>query len=154
MHNYTLIDFEPNYDPKLLSSKMSCYSMGLLSENEMMRNNEIFMNKFDIENCRKHNDLNQNIDEIKRNENDLLKGVSINKKSCIFKRPNYGLGSWDEQFNHNTNIHQLFNYQSKAKSNDLPKCHYEMPNNFDTCDKEPYFTYTKTFTNDYYNCVI
>ena len=154
MNDYTYIDYEEDYNPKELTAKVSCRNMSILSQDEMVRNNVIFASKFDTENCQKHYDLNKNIEKIKNNESDLLKGVHIDKKSCLFKRPHYGLGDWQDQFNHNTNIHQLFNYQSKAKTNDIPKCHYEMPNNFDVCDKEPYFTYTKTFTNDYYNCVI
>jgi hypothetical protein len=154
MDNYFALDHKPNYNPQELTARISCRNMGILSENELMRNNQIFVNQFNFDNCEKHNDLHNIIDDVKKKEYDMLKGISINKKSCIYKRPNYGSGDWEDQFNHNTNIHQLFNYQSKAKSNDIKQCHYEMPNNFDHCDKEPYFTYTKTFTNDYYNCVI
>jgi hypothetical protein len=154
MNDYTYIEFDPNYNAKELTSRISCHNMGVLSKDEMLRNNQIFINNFNIENCQKHNNLHNHIDQVKKNESDLFKGVFIDKKSCLYKRPHYGLGDWQEQFNHNTNIHQLFNYQSKAKSNDIPRCHYEMPNNFDNCDKEPYFTYTETFTNDYYNCII
>lgn len=154
MEKYSYLEFDKNYNPKELTAKLSCHAMGVLSQNELDRNNLHFTKQFNFDNCERHNNLHNNINDVKKNEHGLMKGVFINKKSCLYKRPNYGSGDWEDQFRHNTNIHQLFNYQSKAKTNDVKQCHYELPDNFDHCDKEPYFTYTKTFTNDYYNCVI
>lgn len=149
------ITYEKNYDPKDLSAKVSCNNMSVLAENEIQRHNRIFSNHFNYEDCLKHQNWNNNIDDIKKHEYNLLQGFSINKKSCIYKRPNYGQGNWDKYFWNNLREHEnMFDRQTKAKMNDGPECNYALFSPPESCDKGPYFLYTKDFSSDYYNCVI
>jgi hypothetical protein len=79
-------------------------------------------NKISEKLIKKELNINENIDEIKTNESELLKGFSINKKSCIYKRPEYNNGVWKDQyytsdtFKNNMNSYKLFDYQTKNKT--------------------------------------
>jgi len=71
--------------------------------------------------CNYHNNYNKDVDEIKAGESELLKGFSINKKSCIYKRPEYNNGDWKNQyqlsntFKKDVNTINLFDYQTKSR---------------------------------------
>jgi hypothetical protein len=159
MNNYYLIDHEEDYNMKELSTMLSCKNMSELSKTHLNNQNKNFTNKIQIENCISAKNFHNNIDDIKDDETDLIKGFSINKKSCIYKRPIYNEGDWVNQYDlSNTyldsiNSGKLFNLQSKAKivSN---TCKINPNSNLlGNCDKGPYYTYTQTFTNSYDNCV-
>ena len=120
--NYYEIDYETNYNPKLLSAKISCNNMSSLSSDYTAQQNNIFIDRINMDICNYQNNYNNNIEEIKTNESELLKGFSINKKSCIYKRPEYNNGIWKEQyhtsdtFKNNVNSYKLFDYQTKNKT--------------------------------------
>jgi DNA-binding response OmpR family regulator len=119
--NYYEIDYETNYNPKLLSAKISCNNMSSLSSDYTTQQNNLFTDKINLDICNYQNNYNENIEEIKMNESELLKGFSINKKSCIYKRPEYNNGVWKEQYHtsdtfiNNLNSYKLFDYQTKNK---------------------------------------
>ena len=162
MNNYIEVPFNKDYNAKDLSAKASCYSMSLLSSQYTQKQNRIFQDKINVNDCKAHHLYNQNIETIKDNESSMLRGYSINKKNCIYKRPNYNQGEWVNQFQYSDllvdqfNSHKLFDFQSKAKTTKDPvtSCDYKNIILPEQCDKGPYFTYTNTFTSDYYNCVI
>ena len=120
--NYYEIDYETNYNPKLLSAKISCNNMSSLSSDYTTQQNNLFIDRINMDICNYQNSYNENIDEIKTNESELLKGFSINKKSCIYKRPEYNNGNWEEQyhtsdtFKNYVNSYKLFDYQTKNKT--------------------------------------
>jgi len=165
MHNYYMLDCEENYNMKDISSKLSCDNMSLLSKDYTEYQNRNFVDKIQMERCMFNNNYHNDIYDIKTNESELNKGFSVNKKSCIYKRPTYDNGEWVNQYDiSNTykssmNDNSLFNYQSKAKTN--VKTNYNDQcngNNGDfsylgECKKGPFATYTQTFTNNYDNCV-
>jgi hypothetical protein len=96
--------------------------MSSLSSDYTNQQNNLFVDKINIYICNYQNNYNKNIEEIKTNESELLKGFSINKKSCIYKRPEYNNGIWKEQyqtsdiFKNNVNSYKLFDYQTKNKT--------------------------------------
>ena len=120
--NYYELDYESDYNPKLLSAKISCNNMSSLSCDYTTQQNNLFVDRINMDICNYQNNYNNNIDEIKTNESELLKGFSINKKSCIYKRPEYNNGIWTEQyhtsdtFKNNVNSYKLFDYQTKNKT--------------------------------------
>jgi hypothetical protein len=119
--NYYELDFESDYNPKLLSAKESCKNMSALSSTYTKQQNDLFVDKINIDICNYHNNYNLNVEEIKTNESELLKGFSINKKSCIYKRPEYDNGLWKDQYNssdtfkNDINSYKLYDYQTKNK---------------------------------------
>ena len=119
--NYYELDFESDYNPKLLSAKGSCKNMSALSSTYTKQQNDLFVDKINIDICNYHNNYNLNVEEIKTNESELLKGFSINKKSCIYKRPEYDNGLWKDQYNssdtfkNDINSYKLYDYQTKNK---------------------------------------
>ena len=119
--NYYEIDYETNYNPKLLSAKISCNNMSSLSSDYTTQQNNLFIDRINMDICNYQNNYNENIDEIKTNESELLKGFSINKKSCIYKRPEYNNGLWKDQYNssdtfkNDINSYKLYDYQTKNK---------------------------------------
>jgi hypothetical protein len=119
--NYYELDFESDYNPKLLSAKESCKNMSALSSIYTKQQNDLFVDKINIDMCNYHNNYNLNVEEIKTNESELLKGFSINKKSCIYKRPEYDNGLWKDQYNssdtfkNDINSYKLYDYQTKNK---------------------------------------
>jgi hypothetical protein len=160
MYEYSEISYEKDYDAKRLSANISCHSMSALSSQYTQNQNRVFSDNIDIERCQMHNAWNENVDSIKDNESRLLKGFSINKKSCIFKRPKYNSGDWSDQFQYsdlfanNFNSYKLFDYQTKAKGTKEPIiCDYSRVKIKEECDKGPYFLYTNTFSSDHYNCL-
>ena len=119
--NYYELDFESDYNPKLLSAKESCKNMSALSSTYTKQQNDLFVDKINVDICNYHNNYNLNVEEIKTNESELLKGFSINKKSCIYKRPEYDNGIWKDQYNssdtfkNDINSYKLYDYQTKNK---------------------------------------
>ena len=121
MMNYYEIDYDKNYDPKLLSAKVACKNMSALSSVYTMQQNNLFADRINMDIFNFHNNFNRDAYEIKGDESELLKGFSINKKSCIYKRPEYNEGTWNSQyqssdtFKDNINTYKLFDYQTKNK---------------------------------------
>lgn len=119
--NYYELDYETDYNPKLLSAKESCKNMSALSSTYTKQQNDLFIDKINMDICNYHNNYNLNVEEIKTNESELLKGFSINKKSCIYKRPEYNNGLWKDQYNssdtfkNDINSYKLYDYQTKNK---------------------------------------
>ena len=119
--NYYEIDYDKNYDPKLLSAKVACKNMSALSSVYTIQQNNLFADRINMDIFNFHNNFNRDAYEIKGDESELLKGFSINKKSCIYKRPEYNEGTWNSQyqssdtFKDNINTYRLFDYQTKNK---------------------------------------
>ena len=119
--NYYELDYESDYNPKLLSAKVSCENMSALSKTYTNQQNDLFVDKINMDICNYQNNYNLNVEEIKTNESELLKGFSINKKSCIYKRPEYDDGLWKDQYNssdtfkNDINSYKLYDYQTKNK---------------------------------------
>ena len=119
--NYYEIDYDKNYDPKLQSAKVACKNMSALSSVYTMQQNNLFADRINMDIFNFHNNFNRDAYEIKGDESELLKGFSINKKSCIYKRPEYNEGTWNSQyqssdtFKDNINTYKLFDYQTKNK---------------------------------------
>lgn len=158
MDNYTNLNYNIDYIPSELSSKISCNNMSILSASYINKQNDIFTNGFNFEDCQKHHDFQKEVKSIKTLESGLLKGFEVNKKSCIYKRPHYGSGNWTNQFDSSLKDHEyMYNLQTQAKGQkEGIKCDYkniQLPN-LDPCNDNKFFTYSKTFTNDFYNCVI
>ena len=51
-------------------------------------------------------------------EHRILKGYTMDKKNCVYKRTEYNSGEWEKQFQKNNNIdpREIFNLQTKQKS--------------------------------------
>jgi hypothetical protein len=119
--NYYELDYESDYNPKLLSAKVCCENMSLLSKTYTKQQNNLFVDKINMDICNYQNNYNLNVEEIKTNESELLKGFSINKKSCIYKRHEYDNGIWKDQYNssdtfkNDINSYKLYDYQTKNK---------------------------------------
>jgi hypothetical protein len=167
MNNYTAIEHNKDYNMKELSAKVSCNNMSVLSSKYTLSQNRIFTDKINMEICEFHNNYGDNIDDIKNNESELLKGFSIHKKSCIYKRPLYDKGEWESQYGisdiykDQMNSYRLFDYQSKSKtirntSDITTNCDNSDFSNFKSlgeCEKVPKYTFVRTFTNNYDSCV-
>jgi hypothetical protein len=121
MMDYYEIDYDKNYDPKLLSAKVACKNMSALSSVYTMQQNNLFADRINMDIFNYHNNFNRDAYDIKGDESELLQGFSINKKSCIYKRPEYNDGTWNSQyqssdtFKNNINTYKLFDYQTKNK---------------------------------------
>ena len=126
MNDYYEIDYETNYNPKLLSANISCKSMSSLSSDYTTQQNTLFADRINMDLFNFHNNFNSDIDRLKESESELLSGFSINKKSCLYKRPEYNDGSWKTQYQssdtftntiHNEkDKYKLFDYQTKNKT--------------------------------------
>tara|TARA_B000000477_G_C6013834_1_gene194484 strand:+ start:229 stop:720 length:492 start_codon:yes stop_codon:yes gene_type:complete len=163
MDKYYLLEHEYDYNMKDLSSMESCKNMYNLSKTYTDNQNRNFIDKIQMEKCEFNCGYDNDVYNIKTKESILNKGFSVDKKTCIFKRPIYDKGNWVNQYNisdiYKNSIHSgmLFNYQSKAKTNstqsgtiDYSKCDSSL---LGECKKGPFKTYTRTFTNSYDNCV-
>jgi len=121
MNDYSTIDYYENYDMKTLSSQISCHNMSSLSSKYTLKQNTLFSGKIQTELCDNAKYYDNNIDSIKKKEGEIIKGFSVNKKSCIYKKPFYESGDWVNQYNisdtykSQMNTYKLFDYQSKAK---------------------------------------
>lgn len=125
MMEYAELDYDKNYNPKLLSANISCKNMSSLSSAYTTQQNNLFADRINMDIFNYHNNFDRDIDALKQNESELLNGFSINKKSCIYKRPEYNDGAWKEQYQSsdtfNNNIennkekYKLFDYQTKNK---------------------------------------
>ena len=127
MMEYYELDYDANYDAKLLSAKVSCNNMSSLSGAYTVQQNNLFADKINMDICNYHNDYHKNVDNLKKSESELLNGFSVNKKSCIYKRPEYNDGLWKEQyqssdiFKNYINSYKLFDYQTRSKTKVLSK---------------------------------
>ena len=168
MNNYNevikdgVIEAPKEYNMKELSSKISCENMSLLSKKYTDNQRLLFDANINMELCNSHRYYFDNLDDIKGRENGLLSGMSVGKKSCIYKKPFYNEGDWTFQygisdtFKNQLNSFELFDYQSKAKTAKNFKKECPVDINFKSlgeCDKGPFSTYVNTFTNDHDNCV-
>ena len=160
MNKYYELEYNKEYNSKDLSSKISCENMSLLSKKYTDKQRLIFDNNINIELCENYHNNFTNICDIKGMENDILSGMSIGKKSCIYKKDEYQEGEWiyqygiSDNFRNQVNSYELFNYQSKAKTtkNANKKCNYKFQL-LGECNKGPFNTYVKTFTTDHDNCI-
>lgn len=165
MRDYFMLDCEEDYNMKDISSKLSCDNMSLLSKGYTEYQNRNFVDKIQMERCIFNNNYHNDIYNIKTNESELNKGFTVNKKSCIYKRPVFDEGEWVNQYDiSNTYKNEmssgnLFNYQSKAKTNVNSNYNDQCNGNGDDfsylgeCKKGPFATYTQTFTNSYDSCI-
>jgi hypothetical protein len=108
-----------------MASKLSCDHMKSLAIDELNYNKHIF----DTNTCDPA--WNRNIEERDRNlEYNILSGFSINKKSCMYKKPDFNNGCWDKQFGiYNPltgtvgcSMNEIFDENSKKKSKDIKPC--------------------------------
>lgn len=126
MIEYVELDYEASYNPQLLSANISCKSMSSLSSAYTTQQNNLFADRINMDIFNYHNNFHRDIDTLKDSEYELLSGFSINKKSCIYKRPEYNDGTWKEQYQSSdtfkNNIenekdkYKLFDYQTKNKT--------------------------------------
>jgi hypothetical protein len=126
MIEYVELDYEASYNPKLLSANISCKSMSSLSSAYTTQQNNLFADRINMDIFNYHNNFHRDIDTLKESEYELLSGFSINKQSCIYKRPEYNDGTWKEQYQSSdtfkNNIenekdkYKLFDYQTKNKT--------------------------------------
>ena len=131
MKEYAELDYDTNYNPKVLSANISCKSMSSLSCAYTTQQNNLFADRINMDIFNYHNNFHRDIDALKESEYELLSGFSINKKSCIYKRPEYNDGTWKEQYQSSdtfkNNIetekdrYKLFDYQTKNKTKVIPK---------------------------------
>lgn len=126
MNDYHELEYDANYNPKLLSANISCKSMSSLSSDYTTRQNTLFADRINMDIFNYHNNFHRDIDGLKESESELLSGFSINKKSCLYKRPEYNDGTWKAQYQssdtftntiHNpSDKYKLFDYQTKNKT--------------------------------------
>jgi hypothetical protein len=131
MKEYVELDYDTNYNPKVLSANISCKNMSSLSSAYTTQQNNLFADRINMDIFNSHNNFHRDIDTLKESEYELLSGFSINKKSCIYKRPEYNDGKWKEQYQSSdtfkNNIdnekdkYKLFDYQTKNKTKVIPK---------------------------------
>ena len=127
MKEYAEVDYNTTYDPKRLSADISCKSMSSLSSAYTLQQNNLFADRINMDIFNYHNNYHRDIDALKESEYELLSGSSINKKSCLFKRPEYNDGAWKQQYQATLPIlqntlenekdkYKLFDYQTKNKT--------------------------------------
>ena len=131
MKEYAELDYDTNYNPKVLSANISCKSMSSLSSAYTTQQNNLFADRINMDLFNYHNNFHRDIDALKESEYELLSGFSINKKSCIYKRPEYNDGAWKEQYQSSDtfknnievekNKYKLFDYQTKNKTKVIRK---------------------------------
>lgn len=98
------------YNPKQLSSDISCKTMSYLSQDEAIKNSQI------IDKVLRTNMYDSYVDGFRDKESDLIKGSFIDKKNCIYKRPEYNMGDWGDQFMSFDYDRNIFNNNTKAKT--------------------------------------
>ena len=89
------------------SAKISCNNIKALSSKNADNNFAIFKNNF-IDNCDKT--IEQYDKEIH-----LFRGTTVNKKSCVYKEPEYNGGDWVNQFENILLSKDIFNIQTKKR---------------------------------------
>lgn len=130
MNDYHELAYDTNYNPALLSANISCKSMSSLSSDYTTRQNTLFADRINMDTFNFHNNFHRDIDALKESESELLSGFSINKKSCIYKRPEYNDGIWKNQYQSSVTLkntlantkdkYKLFDYQTKNKTRKEP----------------------------------
>lgn len=129
------------YNPKKLSAEISCTTMNYLSYNEAKKQSEVNDKIF------RSNEYDSYTDGFRDKETTLIKGSMIDKKNCIYKRPEYNMGDWGDQFTtfNYADDRSLFNNNTKAKIiSKKPLCKDELLQN----DNYNLGT-TNGFTNEY-----
>jgi hypothetical protein len=131
MIEYVELDYDTNYNPKVLSANISCKNMSSLSNAYTTQQNNLFADRINMDLFNYHNNFHRDIDALKESEYELLSGFSINKKSCIYKRAEYNDGAWKEQYQSSDtfknnievekNKYKLFDYQTKNKTKVIRK---------------------------------
>ena len=131
MIEYVELDYDTNYNPKVLSANISCKNMSSLSSAYTTQQNNLFADRINMDLFNYHNNFHRDIDALKESEYELLSGFSINKKSCIYKRAEYNDGAWKEQYQSSDtfknnievekNKYKLFDYQTKNKTKVIRK---------------------------------
>lgn len=97
---------------KAQSSKISCNNMTEMAIKERDCNHKQFLLR--ISNPSYPD--NEKSDEETRRESILFKGMRITNKDCIFKRPEYSRGLWENQFaDTKYNDKSIFEIQTKKK---------------------------------------
>ena len=86
MNSYSEISHNRDYNASMLSAIVSCDNMSMLSSAYTQNQNRLFADKINVHDCEMHDGYQRDIETIKNNESDLLKGFSINKKT------GYGFG--------------------------------------------------------------
>lgn len=124
--SHELLEYNTEYNPKLLSANISCKSMSSLSSDYTIRQNTLFAGRINMDTFNFHNNFHSDIDALKESESELWSGFSINKKSCIYKRPEYNDGTWKDQYQSSDTFkntiantkdkYKLFDYQTKNKT--------------------------------------
>ena len=128
--SHELLEYNTEYNPALLSAKISCKSMSSLSRDYTIRQNNLFADRINMDTFNFHNNFHRDIDALKESESELLSGFSINKKSCIYKRPEYNDGTWKYHYQSSDTLkntiantkdkYKLFDYQTKNKTRKDP----------------------------------
>ena len=101
--------------------------MSSLSSAYTLQQNNLFADRINMDIFNYHNNYHRDIDALKESEYELLSGFSINKRSCLFKRPEYNDGAWKQQYQATLPIlqntlesekdkYKLFDYQTKNKT--------------------------------------
>ena len=100
------------YNPKQLSADISCTTMSYLSYNEAKNQGKIMDKIF------RSNEYDSYTDGFRDKETTLIKGSMIDKKNCIYKRPEYNMGDRGDQFMSfgYADERSLFNNNTKAKT--------------------------------------
>lgn len=94
-----------------MSDSISCKNIQELEKNRYISNDSIYETNFNIKMSY------PSLDEIENNEsinNNLMRGIKIDKKNCLYKRPIYKDGEWIYQFD-NRNIEPKFNIQTRKR---------------------------------------
>lgn len=86
-----------------------------LAKRERDANHQVFMRHFNYQTSVISSDLLDNSLYVKR-EHDVLKGIRIDKKNCVYKRPLYEHGEWENQFGTSPFMNNLkFDIQTKKR---------------------------------------
>lgn len=131
------------------AADLSCKHMSSLAMNENNKYRINNYNTFNHPNCDKFNDFSDRV-----LEHHMLKGIFIDKKNCLNKKPEFNNGHWEKQFGiYNPDTGSFgcemkieFDNNSKAKMNDKKPCIEKILNNND--NNKVLTTY---FNNEYNN---
>ena len=94
------------------SARISCEHMSALAQKERDFNHFNFVTR--MTNTESTVPVSY---ELSGAEHRILKGYIIDKKNCVYKRPQYNSGEWEKQFESPIlSDREIFNIQSKKKS--------------------------------------
>lgn len=94
---------------ELMAFRQACINRRLLEKNDNIKNEDIF-------NLKTLNNTKDNVFDEKTSdkEYDVLRGISIDKKNCLYKKETYNNGEWMNQFD-NIVSDIKFNINTKSK---------------------------------------